>query len=52
MFGATRLAALCQELEAMARAGSLAGAGELVALVDEEYARVADALQAAGRQMT
>src|SRR5438034_175749 len=52
VFGATRLAALCQELEAMARAGSLAGAGELVALVDEEYARVADALQAAGRQMT
>ena len=52
MFGATRLAALCQELEALARAESLAGAGELVALVDEEYARVADALQAAGRQMT
>jgi CheY-like chemotaxis protein len=52
LFGAARLAALCQELEAMARAGSLAGAVELVARIDAEYARVADALQAAGREMT
>jgi hypothetical protein len=35
----------------MARAGSLAGAVELVARIDAEYARVADALQAAGREL-
>jgi PAS domain S-box-containing protein len=52
LFGATTLAELCQELEAMAKAGSLAGAAELVARIDEEYARVADALQAAGQEMT
>jgi CheY-like chemotaxis protein len=51
VFGAARLAELCQELEALARAGSLAGAGELVARIDAEYARVADALQAAGREL-
>jgi len=51
VFGAARLAALCQELEALARAESLAGAGELVARIDAEYARVADALQAAGREL-
>jgi PAS domain S-box-containing protein len=47
VFGATRLAELCQELEATARTGALAGAAELVAGIDEEYARVAAALQAA-----
>jgi CheY-like chemotaxis protein len=52
LFGATTLAELCQELEAMAKAGSLAGAAELVARIDEEYARVADALQAARQEMT
>jgi PAS domain S-box-containing protein len=52
LFGATTLAELCQELEAIAKAGSLAGAAELVARIDEEYARVADALQAAGQEMT
>jgi PAS domain S-box-containing protein len=52
VFGATRLATLCQELEAMARAGTLAGTAELVARIDDEYTRVADALRAAGREMT
>jgi CheY-like chemotaxis protein/HPt (histidine-containing phosphotransfer) domain-containing protein len=52
VFGASRLATLCQELEAMAGAGSLAGAAELVARIDGEYARVADALRAAERELT
>jgi HPt (histidine-containing phosphotransfer) domain-containing protein len=52
MFGATRLAELCQELEAMAKAGTLLGAAELVAQIDGEYARVAGALQAVDREMT
>ena len=47
MFGATRLAELCQELEATAQTGALVGADELVARIDAEYARVAAALQAA-----
>jgi CheY-like chemotaxis protein len=52
VFGATRLAAFCQELETIARAGSFVGAAELVARIDEEYARVADALQAVEQAMT
>jgi PAS domain S-box-containing protein len=51
VFGARALAALCQEVEAMARVGVLAGAAELAARIDDEYARVADALQAAGREL-
>jgi CheY-like chemotaxis protein len=47
VFGATTLAELCQELEAMARSESLAGAAELVPRIDAEYARVAEALEAA-----
>ena len=47
MFGATRLAELCQELEATAQTGALVGAVEQVARIDAEYARVADSLQAA-----
>jgi PAS domain S-box-containing protein len=50
VFGARALAALCQEVEAMARAGALADAPALVARIDDEYARVADALQAAGQE--
>jgi len=46
VFGATKLAELCQELEAIARTGTLAGAVELVTRIDEEYTRVAGALQA------
>jgi PAS domain S-box-containing protein len=52
VLGAARLAALCQELEAAARARSLADAPQLVAQIDEEYVRVAEALQAAGKEMT
>jgi HPt (histidine-containing phosphotransfer) domain-containing protein len=52
VFGAKRLAELCQELEAKAKAGSLAGAAELVARIDGEYARVDRALRAARREMT
>ena len=50
MFGASRLAELCQELEEMAKAGSLAGAAELLARIDGEYPRVAGALQAADEE--
>jgi HPt (histidine-containing phosphotransfer) domain-containing protein len=44
VFGATTLAELCRELEAMAKAGAVAGAAELVRRIDEEYARVEDML--------
>jgi CheY-like chemotaxis protein/HPt (histidine-containing phosphotransfer) domain-containing protein len=47
LFGATRLAELCEQLEATARTGALAGADELVTRIDEEYTRVAGALRAA-----
>jgi PAS domain S-box-containing protein len=47
VFGATRLAELCQELEALAQTGAHAAADELVARIDEEYACVAGALRAA-----
>ena len=47
VFGATRLAELCQELETMAQTGDLVGAAELVARIDGEFTRVAGALQAA-----
>jgi HPt (histidine-containing phosphotransfer) domain-containing protein len=50
VFGAQGLAALCQEVEAMARVGVLVDVAELVARIDDEYARVADALQAAGQE--
>jgi PAS domain S-box-containing protein len=52
VFGAGALAELCQELEEMAKAGSLAGAAELMARIDGEYARVAAALHAADEAMT
>jgi HPt (histidine-containing phosphotransfer) domain-containing protein len=52
VFGATRLAELCGVLEAMAKAGTLAGAGNFLTKVEGEYARVERALQAAGREMT
>jgi PAS domain S-box-containing protein len=52
VFGARGLAELCQELEETAKAGSLDGAGELLARIDEEYARVAAALRAADAEMT
>jgi HPt (histidine-containing phosphotransfer) domain-containing protein len=39
-FGATRIAGWCQELEAMGRAGTLAGAAELVTQVEDEYEQV------------
>jgi PAS domain S-box-containing protein len=45
LFGATRLAELCRELEATARSGALAGAGELATAIDAEYARVDAALR-------
>jgi histidine phosphotransfer protein HptB len=51
MFGATKLADLCQELEAMAKAETLARAPELLARVDGEYARVERALRAAEREL-
>jgi PAS domain S-box-containing protein len=50
VFGARGLAALCQEVEAMARVGVLVDVAELVARIDAEYARVADALQATGQE--
>jgi HPt (histidine-containing phosphotransfer) domain-containing protein len=39
-FGANRLADWCQELEAMGKAGTLAGADDLVAQVEAEYQQV------------
>jgi PAS domain S-box-containing protein len=45
LFGATRLAELCRELEAAARSGALAGTAELAAGIDAEYARVDAALR-------
>jgi HPt (histidine-containing phosphotransfer) domain-containing protein len=52
VFGATRLAELCQELEGVAKTNTLATAPELLAQVDAEYARVEEALRAAGQEMT
>jgi HPt (histidine-containing phosphotransfer) domain-containing protein len=52
VFGATRLAELCQELEALAKAGNLAGATALVAQIDGEYVRVGRALRAVEGEMT
>jgi CheY-like chemotaxis protein/HPt (histidine-containing phosphotransfer) domain-containing protein len=43
-FGAAALASLSEELEISALAGRLAGADELVGRIEEEYARVEDAL--------
>jgi PAS domain S-box-containing protein len=45
-FGATALAALSEELELSAKTGSLAGAPDLVARIEKEYARVEGALGA------
>jgi PAS domain S-box-containing protein len=45
VFGATTLAELCQELEAMANANHLGGAHRLVGQIEEEYARVECALR-------
>ena len=44
-FGATLLAELCQALEDMGKSATLAGAAELAARVEAEYARVAAALE-------
>jgi CheY-like chemotaxis protein len=44
--GAMRLAALCQELEAMGHSGTWAGAGEKVEQVEAEYERVRRVLTA------
>jgi len=46
-FGATRLAELCQTLEAMGKAGTLEGSAELLAQVEAEYGPVKAALEAA-----
>jgi HPt (histidine-containing phosphotransfer) domain-containing protein len=43
--GATNLANLCQELEAMCRAGTIAGASEKFLQVEAEYEQVKAALQ-------
>ncbi len=45
-FGALHLAALCREMESIGRAGSVAGASELLLQAEAEYARVHDALEA------
>ncbi|HEY7693224.1 MAG TPA: Hpt domain-containing protein [Gaiellaceae bacterium] len=44
-FGATRLSALCRELEEQAKAGDLAAAPTLADRIDEEYALVAAELR-------
>ena len=43
--GATNLANLCQDVEAMSRAGTIVGAFEKVRLIEAEYQRVKAALQ-------
>ncbi len=43
--GATRLSALCKDLEAQARSGSLDGAAAACDAIEAEYARVARALE-------
>jgi HPt (histidine-containing phosphotransfer) domain-containing protein len=43
--GATNLANLCQELEAMCRAGTIAGAAEKFLQIEVEYEQVKVALQ-------
>jgi CheY-like chemotaxis protein/HPt (histidine-containing phosphotransfer) domain-containing protein len=45
-FGATALADLCRELEGIAKAGALVGAGERVAQAEAEFERVQGALEA------
>lgn len=52
VFGATRLAELCRELEATAKGGTLAGASGLVEQIEGEHARVDAALRAALRETT
>jgi CheY-like chemotaxis protein len=52
VFGATALAELCQEVEETAKAGSVAGAADLLARIEGEYARVAAALEAADAEAT
>jgi hypothetical protein len=37
VFGATRLAELCREFEAIAKAGTLMATAELLPRIDEEY---------------
>jgi HPt (histidine-containing phosphotransfer) domain-containing protein len=44
-FGAGQLSELCRELEEQARRGDLAGAPDLAARIEAEYARVAQALR-------
>ena len=46
-FGAAALADLCQALESTAKAGAIEDAAQLVARIEDEYARVGDALVAA-----
>ena len=43
--GALKLADYCRELESLGRGGSTSGAEELVTQIDQEYGRVAMALQ-------
>jgi HPt (histidine-containing phosphotransfer) domain-containing protein len=45
-FGARHLAEMCQELETLAKGGTLGGAVELIARIDAEYGAVAVALEA------
>jgi HPt (histidine-containing phosphotransfer) domain-containing protein len=46
-FGAMALSGLCKSLEDLGKAGTLQGAGELLAQAEQEYGRVQAALQAA-----
>jgi PAS domain S-box-containing protein len=51
-FGAMKLAEVCQQLEAMAAAGTLDTAAELVGQIEAEYERVGAALDAIGQEAT
>jgi HPt (histidine-containing phosphotransfer) domain-containing protein len=44
-FGATTFSELCRELEMLAKTGDLAGAPDLTARIEDEYALVAEELR-------
>lgn len=47
-FGAGRFSELCRELEELAKSGDLAGASDLAARIEAEYALIAEALRTEG----
>ena len=50
--GATYMSELCARLEKMGRAGSTSGAREIIAILEQEYVVVQEALLAEKRRLT